>query len=131
MEPRFEESGYDRAFAYLRTHLRKRSLVVLFTDMLDPVAQSAVLAHIATLSRRHLVVCAFMNDAAIDRALQSVPASPLQAYAAGVALELREERSVAAATLTRMGVQIIDVPACDLSAALIEKYLRIKQRGAL
>jgi hypothetical protein len=42
---------------------------VFFTDMVDPVAQSAVLAQIGTLARRHLVVCAFMNDAAIDTRL--------------------------------------------------------------
>lgn len=131
IEPRFEESDYDRAFAYVRAHVNKRSLLVFFTDMVDPVAQSTVLAQIATLSRRHLVVCAFMNDAAIDNALAVDPSSAGEAYAAGVALELREERRVAAASLTRLGVRVIDVPARDLTTALIDQYLRIKQRGLL
>lgn len=131
LEPRFEESDYDRAFAYVRSHVHKRSLVVFFTDMVDPVAQSAVLAQIGTLSRRHLVVCAFMNDAAIDRTLEREPQTASDVFASGVALELREERRVAAAALRHLGVQVIDVPAHDLTTALIDRYLQIKQRGLL
>jgi uncharacterized protein (DUF58 family) len=131
LQPRFEESDYERVFSYIRTHIKKRSLVIIFTDMLDPVAQSSVLAQIGTMSRRHLVVCAFMNDSAIDKALQTEPKTEAQAFAAGVALELRDERRAAAAALSRLGVSIIDVPAHDLTTSLIDRYLRIKQRGLL
>jgi uncharacterized protein (DUF58 family) len=131
LQPRFEESDYERVFSYLRTHVKKRSLVIIFTDMLDPVAQSSVLAQIATMCRQHLVVCAFMNDSAIDKALQSEPKTEAQAFSVGVALELRDERRAAAATLSRLGVAVIDVPAHDLTTSLIDRYLRIKQRGLL
>jgi uncharacterized protein (DUF58 family) len=131
LEPRFEESDYDAAFAYVRAHVRKRSLIVFFTDMVDPVAQSAVLAQIGTLARHHLVVCAFMNDAAIDKQLAVAPQHPNDVYATAVALELQEERRAAAAVLSRLGVQVIDVPARSLTTALIDRYLQIKQRGLL
>jgi uncharacterized protein (DUF58 family) len=131
LEPRFEESDYDAAFAYVRTHVHKRSLIVFFTDMVDPVAQSAVLAQIGTLARRHLVVCAFMNDAAIERTLDTPSESAADAYATAVALELQGERKTAAAVLSRLGVQVIDVPARALTTALIDRYLQIKQRGLL
>jgi uncharacterized protein (DUF58 family) len=131
LEPRFEEADYDRAFAYLRSHVHKRSLIVFFTDMVDPVAQSAVLAQIGTLARRHLVVCVFMNDAAIDKRLAVDPPDAAAAYETTVALELRDERKAAAAVLARLGVQVIDVPAKQLTTALIDKYLQVKQRGLL
>jgi uncharacterized protein (DUF58 family) len=131
LEPRFEESDYDAAFAYTRTHVRKRSLIIFFTDMLDPVAQSTILAEIGTLSRRHVVICAFMNDAAIDGTLTTDPSTPRVAYATGVALELRSERRTAGAVLSRMGVHVIDVPASQLTTTLIDQYLLIKQRGLL
>lgn len=131
IEPRFEEADYAQAFAYVRTHVRKRSLIVFFTDMVDPVAQSTVLAQIRLLSRRHLVVCAFMNDAAIDRALAAEPRTTTDVFAAGVALELQEERRTACAVLSRLGVRVIDVPARELTTALIDQYLQIKQRGLL
>lgn len=131
LEPRFEESDYARAFGYVRAHVRKRSLVVFFTDMVDPVAQSSVLAQIGILAKRHLVICIFMNDRAIDRALETAPRATSDVYAAAVALELRDERRAAAAILQRLGVQVIDVPARELTTALIDRYLLIKQRGLL
>ncbi|HEV3154787.1 MAG TPA: DUF58 domain-containing protein [Candidatus Baltobacteraceae bacterium] len=131
LEPVFEEADYERAFAYARSHVNKRSLVLFFTDMVDPVAQSSVLAQIGTLSRRHLVVCVFMNDAAIERAIAAAPVTMQAVFETGVALELRDERRAAAAVLTRMGVRVVDVPAPQLTTALIDQYLQIKQRGLL
>jgi len=131
LEPRFEEANYARAFAYLRAHLHKRSLIVFLTDVIDPLSQTALLGELASLARRHLLVCVFMNDAAISRALGVPPEKPFDAYRRGVALELLEERLTAAATLGRTGAVVVDVPASKLSTALIDEYLRIKQRGML
>lgn len=131
LEPRFEESDYARAFVYLRSHLHKRSLVLFLTDVIDPVSQSALLAELASLARHHLLVCVFMNDAAVAAALSKEPRDVASAYRAGVAVGLLEERRTAAALLARMGVVVIDVPAEKLTTALIDEYLRIKQRGLL
>ncbi|MDQ6929270.1 MAG: DUF58 domain-containing protein [Candidatus Eremiobacteraeota bacterium] len=131
LEPRFEESDYSRAFSYVRAHLHKRSLVILFTDMFDPVASTMVLSEIRMLARRHLVVCVFMNDAAIGSALQTIAQTTLDVYRAGIAAALADERRVAKTELAKLGVRIVDVPAAKLSVALIDAYLDIKARAAL
>jgi uncharacterized protein (DUF58 family) len=131
LEPRFEEANYARAFAYLRAHLHKRSLIVFLTDVIDPLAQTALLAELGSLARRHLLVCVFMNDAAVNAALAEEPRDVAGAYRAGVALGLAEERRTAAAMLTRTGAIVVDVPAAKLTTALIDEYLRVKQRGLL
>jgi uncharacterized protein (DUF58 family) len=129
LEPQFEESNYTRAFAYLRTHLHKRSLIVFLTDVIDPLAQAALLAEVANLARRHVLVCAFMNDAAVATALQQEPRDTIDAYRTSVALGLLEERRTAAAMLERTGAIVVDIPARKLTTAVIDEYLRIKQRG--
>ena len=131
LEPRFEESDYARAFVYLRSHLHKRSLVLFLTDVIDPVSQTALLAELGSVARHHLLVCVFMNDAAVNAALGEEPRDAGSAYRAGVAVGLAEERRTAAALLARMGVVVIDVPAAKLTTALIDEYLRVKQRGLL
>ena len=131
LEPRFEEANYSLAFAYLRAHLHKRSLIVFLTDVIDPLSQAALLSELGSLARRHLLVCTFMNDAAVVNALASEPQTPLDAYRTGVALGLAEERQTAAAILMRTGAVVVDVPAAKLTTALIDQYLRIKQRGLL
>jgi uncharacterized protein (DUF58 family) len=131
VEPRFEESDYARAFAYLRSHLHRRSLIAFFTDVIDPVAQSTVLAELGTLAKRHVVLCIFMNDAAVNVALARTPHSVGESYQMSVALGLSQERAIAARTLQRSGVIVLDVPADKLSIAAVDEYLRVKSRGLL
>jgi uncharacterized protein (DUF58 family) len=131
LEPRFEESNYTRAFAYLRHHLHKRSLIVFLTDVIDPLAQVTVMADVASLAKHHLLVCVFMNDAAINAALGNEPQNARDAYRANVAVALANERRRAKAMLERVGVIVVDVPAKSLTTALIDEYLRVKRRGLL
>jgi len=131
IEPRFEQSDYARAFRYVANHLHRRSLVVLFSDVIDPVAQSTVLAELGTLARRHTVLCVFMNDAAVANVLAISPRTTDDYYRLDVATGLANERTVAARTLERTGIDVIDAPAAKLSIAAIDEYLRIKARGLL
>jgi uncharacterized protein (DUF58 family) len=131
LQPRFEESDYAAAFTYLRRRQPKRSLVIFFTDMFDPVASATVLADVALLSPRHLVVCVLMNDEAIELALAGAPATVDDAYRASVASTLLTERRKAAAILAQRGVVVIDVPAAKSSIALINAYVEIKSRNVL
>jgi uncharacterized protein (DUF58 family) len=131
VEPRFEESDYERAMVDLRHTLRRRSLVVLFTDLFDPIASSAVLAATQLLTQRHLVLVVLMNDAAIAGALRAVPQRASDAYRAAVAATLAEERARAVATLRERGVLVVDVPAPELTLALLDAYVDIKTRGLL
>ncbi len=131
LEPRFEESNYARAFAYLRHHLHKRSLIVFLTDVIDPLAQATVMAEVASLARHHLLICVFMNDAAVSAALAQEPLTVSDAYRANVAVGLANERRLAKAMLERAGVIVIDVPAKKLTTSLIDEYLRVKRRGLL
>jgi len=131
LEPRFEESNYSRAFAYLRHHLHKRSLIVFLTDVIDPLAQVTVMAEVGTLAKHHLLICVFMNDAAVSDALATEPQTVADAYRSSVALGLANERRLATSMLERSGVIVIDVPAKKLTTALIDEYLRVKRRGLL
>jgi uncharacterized protein (DUF58 family) len=131
LEPRFEESNYARAFAYLRHHLHKRSLIVFLTDVIDPLAQATVIAEVGSLAKHHLLICVFMNDAAVSAALAQEPHTVSDAYRANVAVGLANERRLAKAMLERAGVIVIDVPAKKLTTSLIDEYLRVKRRGLL
>ncbi len=131
LEPRFEEADYSRAFTYLRRRQPKRSLVIFFTDMFDPVASAATLSNLALLTPRHLAICVLMNDAAVQHALTVEPATPEQAYQASVAAALAMERRKAAAILSQRGIIVIDVPAKDLTVSLINAYIEVKAKSLL
>ena len=131
VQPRFEESDYEAAFSYLRRRQPKRSLVIVFTDMFDPVASATVLGHLSLLSSRHLVVCVLMNDEAVESAVGAAPSTVHDAYRASVAFSLLAERKKSAAILGTRGISVIDVPAAELTVSLINAYVEIKSRALL
>ena len=131
LEPRFEEADYERAFLDINRSLRRRSLVVLFTDLFDPIASNAVLGAAKLLTTRHLVLVVLMNDAAIAGALRATPHTAEDAYRASVAATLADERARAVATLRDRGILVVDVPAAELTVALLDAYVDIKTRGLL
>ncbi len=131
LEPRFEEPDYERAALELRRTYRKRSLVVVFTDLFDPVASSGVLASLALLVRRHLVLVALMNDAALEDALTAEPRDVSAAYRAALATSLAAERQRAVSALRARGMLVVDVPAHQLRLATLDAYLDVKTRGLL
>ena len=131
LQARLEEPDYETIFGRLKRDYTKRSLIVLFTDMFDPVSSAAVLSGLARLSRRHLVICVLMNDAAISNALENEPRTAGEAYRTSVAMTLADERSKAIAQLRAGGTIVIDVPAEKLTLAILDAYLDVKARGLL
>jgi uncharacterized protein (DUF58 family) len=62
---------------------------------------------------------------------QNRSAVPAEAYRAAVAARLSEERARAVATLRDRGVLVVDVPAAELTVALLDAYVEVKTRGLL
>jgi uncharacterized protein (DUF58 family) len=131
LQPRFEEPDYETVFTELRRRHAKRSLVILFTDIFDPVTSAAVLAGLGSLVPRHVAMCVLMNDAAIERALAEPPATVRDAYRTSVAMTLSDERAKSIALLRARGIIVVDVPASKLTVALMDAYLDVKARGLL
>jgi len=131
IEPQFEEPDYQRAALELRRAYRKRSLIVVFTDLFDPVASSSVLRSLTLLTRNHLVLVALMNDAALEDARAAEPDDVTTAYRSALATSLATERARAVAALHAGGMLVVDVPARDLRLATLDAYLNVKTRGLL
>ena len=60
--PRLVESRYDAAFHHLASHARKRSLVVLITNLIDEVNSNQVERYLTNLVGRHLPLAVVLRD---------------------------------------------------------------------
>ncbi len=129
--PELVESRHDRAFVELDARCRKRSLVVLLTNVFDDVGAQQVLDHLGNLSGRHLPLGVFLRDpdlfALADGAADAGP-SLYKGAAAASMLNWRERVLVG---LRRKGVLTLDVAPDELTAPLVNKYLEIKARHLL
>lgn len=129
LQPRIVDSDYDAAFQQVATV--KRSLVVVFTDVLDGAAATPLLAAMPVLTRRHVVVVAGVLDPDLVEAVTSVPATPTDLLRAGVAGDLLDERDDVAERLRRAGAIVVDQPAEQLAGACVAAYLRLKSTARL
>lgn len=124
-----EDSDYELAFR--RVGGAKRAFVLLLTDLLDDAAADALLDAIPVLARRHAVTVASVADPGfIDRVVQS-PGSPVDVYAASVALDVLAAQESVAARLRSLDVDVISAPPTRLAAACVSAYLRAKARARL
>ncbi len=130
-QPRMVESDYLYAATYLAQRWRKRSLIALFTDLIDPDASRMALHALGTLRRQHLCVVITVADPRLHRWSQQSPDAPHDLYRRAVAIQTLDDRLAATRALERMGVHCIDAEPDALIAALVNHYLQVKTRGGL
>lgn len=128
LEPSTRATDYLAAAQDLRSRLRKRSLIVLLTNLRDE--EDATLAPALQLLRhKHLVLVANLREAAVDRLLEQPPAAFPEALTQAAALEWQARREAALRSAAHRGAQVLDVKPEALPTALVNRYLELKGSG--
>lgn len=125
------ESDYREAFKEIAARWRRRSLLVLFTDLVDPDSSAEILNDLAILEDHHRVVCVTVSDPNIIDAARLVPETSAEVYQKSVAMQVLQERRQAISILKRRGIWTVDSPPETLSADLINHYLELKSRSSI
>jgi uncharacterized protein (DUF58 family) len=125
------EPDYPAVFHYLGRQLRRRSLVVLFTDVIDARASASLLEHLAVSARRHLPLIAALRNTELDAAALAPVTDEAAAFHRAAAEELLQARTVALAAVRRHGVLVADVRPEAATAETLARYLEVKRRGLL
>jgi uncharacterized protein (DUF58 family) len=128
--PRLVESRYDQAFVYLNSHCRKRTLVILLTNVIDEVNANQVSQYLTRLVGRHLPLAVLLRDHAIFDAVGPY-ADEAALYRAAAAAEIINWRRGVLADMTSQGVLSLDVFPEQATAPLVNRYLEIKARHLL
>ncbi|MEO7720174.1 MAG: DUF58 domain-containing protein [Capsulimonas sp.] len=131
LEARLVETDYQAAFQELATRWRRRSLIVLFSDLVDPDSSAQILNAVSILEERHRVVCVTVSDPNIIAAAAAVPEETHQVYTKAVATQVLHERRQAIQALRRRGVWTVDSTPENLSADLINRYLELKAKSLI
>jgi uncharacterized protein (DUF58 family) len=122
---------FRRFTEFLQARVPRRSLLMMFSDLLDesqamPLAQNA-----AILRRRHLPVCVTMDDPDTRRLAGAPADNPRQVFERAAACDVLIERETVKAHLLKSGVGLVEAPAPEIAAASVNRYLEIKARRAL
>jgi uncharacterized protein (DUF58 family) len=120
------EADYEAAFLTLNRRVRQRSLIVLFTNVMDAASFELVRPHLHLLLRRHLPLVLLLRDADLFELADAAPMDLQGFYARGAAAELANWRERLAGDLQKMGALVLDIDPVHTTPDLINTYLRIK-----
>jgi uncharacterized protein (DUF58 family) len=129
--PEMVESRYDRAFIELEQRCRKRSLVVLMTNLFDELNAQMVGEYLRNLTGRHLPLAVFLRDHDLFELADTAPGQGLVLYQGAAAAALLSWREEVLVRLRTGGVLTLDVFPGELTALLVNRYLDIKARHLL
>ena len=125
------ETNYTLGLTGLGAVLKRRSLVVIFTDFADATSAELMVENLTRLLRRHVVLFVVLRDEAME-ATAAAPPDDAQAVARAVtAHALLRSREAVIVRLARLGVRIVDVPAARIGPALISAWLDLKRSDRL
>jgi len=125
------EPNYRKALTYLAVKQRRRALIVIFTDLSSGISMDSLVAQVSLLARSSLPLVVTISDPDVHAAAAQTPRDSLTAYQRASAAQMLDERRIVLDTLRKRGVLTLDVPANQLSLAVINRYLELKGRTQL
>jgi len=125
------EPNFTLALATLTTQLKRRSLVVVFSDFTDPTAAELMVESLGRLANKHLVLFVTMADAEIEAQIAAPPADIATLARAVTADTLSQQRKLVLQRLRRMGIDVIEAPWAKIGPQLIDRYFLIKNSEAI
>lgn len=131
LHPQLVESRFDQAFFYLSQQCRKRSLVLLLTNVVDEVNGNQIESHLTSVAKKHLALGVFLRDHQIFDVAEVGTESLDMVYKGAVATEIINWRSELLMDLAHRNVIALDCFPEDMTAPLVNKYLEIKARHLL
>jgi uncharacterized protein (DUF58 family) len=131
--PSLNEPDHGRALQFLSRHVRRRTLVVVLTAVIDQVNRSDVEGIVRALTGRHLPLVVWLRDPDLEALVQPPDGKSAsdQRWAAGAAAEMLVLRDRELERWKKRGALVVDADPDHINAALLARYMEIKARRLL
>ena len=126
-----EETNFTLALTTLSAKLDRRSLVIVFTDFVDPISAELMLRTVGRLTERHLVLFMLMKDVELETLSDMAPVTPEDIARSVTAGDLLRQRQVVIGRLRLLGAHVIEADHQRLGPALVERYIQLKEENLL
>ncbi len=131
LEPELIEPSYKRAFQYISANSKKRSFIVILTDLVDKESSKELINSLRLLRPRHLPLVVTIGDRDLNATVSEVPKNIKEVFTQSAAEEIILQRDAALRQVEMLGGLALDVTTQTLAPNLLETYLRVKERGLL
>ena len=131
LQPRLVETDYRLACTQLDARFRRRSLVVVVTDLAEAVTLEQLVPAVRLLARRHLVMVAAVADPDLGRWADAAAVDIDGAYRKAAASRVLEQRRTIRLALGQLGMGVLDEVPGRFPLALVDAYLAMKAEQRL
>ncbi len=130
LEPALYESDYAGAFTETLARFRRRTMLVVLTD-LGPSVEEWLVPALPLVVRDHVVVVAGVQDPDVARWSSADAVDATTTYRRVAAVSALDGRRRTVARLRGLGATVIDAAPGTLATELADTYLRVKATGQL
>src|SRR5580658_4094185 len=123
------EADHLRATAVLNRFQPRRALILWITDLAETAMRPEVLDGAMQLLHRHVLLFVAMAQPEVEALATSWPKNVEQMFRASAAQELTSRRELLLARLREQGALTLDLDPTRLTSAVLNQYLRVKERA--
>lgn len=131
LHPTLVEPDYDFGLSQFAVRVRKRSLVILFVQVVDEAVAEILLKRTHSLMPRHLPLLVLLRNPELDAFMREPCRQEPELYARAAGAELLRWRHGFVQDLRSQGALVLDVAPQQLTGELINRYLLVKARQLL
>lgn len=128
---RFLESDFERLSVAVRTQVRQRSLLLLFTNFETVDGMQRQLPYLRRIAKDHLLVVILFENTETKHLIDERAKNVEEVYLKTIAQRFYYEKKRISFELRQYGIQTILTAPQHLSVNTINKYLELKARGAI
>ncbi len=129
--PSMKQTNYDDAFLHFSKNCRRRSMVVLISNIIDDVSAAQVSGYMRTLRSRHLPVMCLLRDRSVFDYADNPSLDDSVLYRSAAAAQLLIWRNEVIQKMENAGVLSVDAFPESLTTPLVNRYLQAKAKHLL
>src|SRR5262249_51962098 len=118
---------YWQVVGQVMDRLKRRSLLIMITDLLDVAGAAGLMVNLTRAASRHLVLCVVLAEPRIAEIAESDPETVEDAYLKAGASHLKLQRQLALEKMRNRGILTLEASPDRLTIQLIRRYLEIRK----
>ena len=127
----FLESNFEALFGQIRSKIKHRSLLVLFTNFESLSGLNRQIDYLRSLAKNHLLLVVFFQNSELEQLANSPAKNVEEVYVKIVAEKFSFEKRIIAKELSKYGILSVLSSPKNLTINTINKYLELKVRQAV
>lgn len=128
---KYLETDFGLLYATVRTRIKQRSLLILFTNFETLHGLQRQLPYLRRLAKDHLLLVIFFENTELSEYLDAPALTTDDVYNQTIAEKFTQEKRQIVLELQRYGIYSLLTAPQDLTANTINKYLEFKARGLI